>query len=632
MKKLLLIQLSLLFSPLANAQYKVDWANTPVNPIPYKYTRNHLNIRGNVKSRSQEGTTFNFDNNGNFTKVSSMFPTTYYYDKNGFLRKGVSYGTSLFYETDGQGRVIQESTLEGDGSKFLYDEKGLWISSSNIKNGKINQKNEYDAAGRIKKLQNFLLTPFVENYSYKKIGENLEVKIVKTADGKPTKTDIALFNQKGDRISFNGNKMDLEYDEHENILSATSIGKINFNYTYYENSADKNSSTTTICKSGDCINGVGSKKIGDYTYIGFFVFGKTDGPGILMKNDYQLISTWKNGENIGYGFLIETGNNSQGYFKNNILNGRGLMGTKGNFRYGIFSNGKSVEEYKFINNKTEKGCIIGNCEDYYGRYLFEDGSKFTGFFKNNNPESGIFSTKDGNQYSGEFNAEGKKNGIGKQVFANGDMYFGSFKNGKRNGKGMIISKQTKATIEIWGEWIDDVLVKKLSSTSEKIPPFSPTPPGPGKMQNSVVEKTSTTHKSQTNSTAPPEKKPSAAYSFSDLGFGDAAPDSNTLNNTGAISRIYPGYPSSDKKFISKKISAEAAKKNSDEAQSKFVAEKIQELYFLNKMVAYETWSSLKPDKLVVESQKFLTAEQRTFFKKEAKKIVDEFLKKNPQYK
>ncbi len=94
--------------------------------------------------------------------------------------------------------------------------------------------------------------------------------------------------------------------------------------------------------------------------------------------------------------------------------------------------------------------------------------------------------------------------------------------------------------------------------------------------------------------------------------------------------MYPGYNGSDKKFIANKISTEAAKQGSEDASIKYIAEKIEELYLLNKIVAFDTFIYISPSSLAVKSQKLLPADTKKFLFAESKRIKEEYLKKNPQ--
>lgn len=489
------------------------------------------------------------------------------------------------------------------------------MKSIDKKSGKILRSNDYDSEGRIIKFEINGQIPYVVKYSYRKIGNNLEVKSISKENGKAENTIIELYNSNGDCISKDGKPIELVYDDNKNIIKSTFNGVSNkFSYAYpsifLESFALK-----PDCISGNCINGFGEKLFDQFTYVGFFSEGKRHGIGWFGKEGSIFLSNWENGVNKGFGTLSRGNFIAQGKFLNLVLHGRGLQKVNDQYERGVYKDGKlTSDKYQYYDNNITKGCTAGNCEQYYGKYTFADTANYIGFFKDGNAEMGIFSDSKGNRYNGEYNLEGQQNGIGQQTFSNGDLYFGNFKNGKRNGQGIYAPKADPKFIG--GIWLDDKLSKNLGVTKENLPVFQTTPVGPG-----IIKKTKTV-----------KEKVIADSNISDLGFGDAAPKLNMLDNTAAISRLYPGYPSSDEKMISKKLSAEAAKISSADAAAQYVGEKIQELYSLNKNAAFDAWLSIKPDILLVSSQKYLTSEQRIFFKKEAKKLVDEFLKKNPQNK
>ena len=618
MKKLLVIMVCFFIAKSAIAQSKIDWAKAPVNSVPESFTRNQLKIRGNVISKTHGKIISYFDKEGKITKTDSYMPAKYSYSKDGFNLNynGMSgKGTEFFWDQDGN--IIQQKISNDLITNYTYNNNGLWMKSIDKKSGKILRFNDYDSEGRIIKFESNEKygNPFVVNYSYQKIGNNLEVKSITKEKGKPDKTSIELYNSYGDCISKDGQPIELIYDENKNIIKSTFKGVVNnLSYTYQSDFFEKNT-LNPDCFTGNCINGFGSKSFDKITYTGFFSDGKRHGIGMFGTDGNLLLSNWENDVNKGFGTLAREKFIAQGKFLNLVLHGRGLQKVNDKFERGVFTNGKLTSaNYQYFDNKITKGCTAGDCAQYYGKYIFEDKGNYTGFFKDGNAEIGLFSDSKGNRYNGEYNLEGRQNGIGQQTFSNGDLYFGYFQNGKRNGQGIYIPKVNSKFIA--GIWLDDKLSKNSGDSQQNLPVFQTTPVGPG-----MIIKTKTA-----NEKAIPDSN------FSDLGFGDATPKLNTLNNTGAISRLYPGYPSSDEKMISKKLSAEAAKISSADAAAQYVGEKIQELYSLNKNAAFDAWLSIKPDILLVSSQKYLTSEQRIFFKKEAKKLVDEFLKKNPQNK
>ena len=77
----------------------------------------------------------------------------------------------------------------------------------------------------------------------------------------------------------------------------------------------------------------------------------------------------------------------------------------------------------------------------YGVSIFKNGTKFTGFWEENNFEGwGEMIDCEGNIYHGEF-TNGNLNGKGVKYSINGNFYKGQFKNGLRSGHGLEETKE-----------------------------------------------------------------------------------------------------------------------------------------------------------------------------------------------
>ncbi len=868
MKKVFLTFSFLLILFSVTAQYKVDWANAPMNPILQAYTQNHEKILGNVASRKEGNVELIFNKNGALLLTRSMMPFKYFYDQKGHIKNQETPMGNYTFICDEAGRVIQMNKDNVGSLKFTYNEKGLWTRLTDLKTGSIDKNYFYDDKGRLVKEEDYYKGKLAMTtvYSYAMVNDILEVKMVQSEIGKPAITDVRKFNNRGDCIFRFGKAIRYTYDHHNNILSINDGTDVTiYRYTYYDEVAkipETKISAKTDCMSGNCENGYGSKQIGEFLYIGFFENGKPDGPGLLTKNNFTLLGTWKNGINAGYGLYSEkeTGNIAQGYFKDLALNGRAVRKQNGKFQYGNFSAGELIlPAYQTPRNNLSVGCIVGDCSQKYGQYLFQNGSKFTGFFKDGNVDVGIFSDTKKNTYNGEFK-NGKLDGFGQQSYLNGDSYFGFFKNGMRHGKGSYQIKGTPSKI-LSGFWENDKLIKNLSDVLVTPNLLMPTPSGPGLIDVATIAETSSVKKTDCNSgdcengygvktigdmkylgffENGKQNGPGILYKknytlwsvwkngvntgygilndknteytadgyfenlvlngragtvlkgkgvvgkfeagnlvgssyklertsvnvgcvvgdcvqlygrynfangtnytgfftdgnpqagqFSDseknnyngeykngkqdglgkqtyvngdfyfgffkngmrhgkgfynlkgtpskelrgvwendkfikdlsgasitisvlqatpvgpgilsiqntinapfnsnsdnLGFGNAAPHLNNANNSALILKLYPGYSASDKKFIANKISAEAAKKASEEESIKYIAEKIEELYALNKTAAYNAFIWISPEMLGVKSQKYIPSDIKKFFVAEMRRGTAEYLKKN----
>lgn len=81
------------------------------------------------------------------------------------------------------------------------------------------------------------------------------------------------------------------------------------------------------------------------------------------------------------------------------------------------------------------GCIEGDCTNGFGTYLFKNGDKFTGQWKNSQIfNQGIYQYHNGEKYEGQF-VDGKINGTGTYYYNSGNRYEGTWKDGIKSGTG-----------------------------------------------------------------------------------------------------------------------------------------------------------------------------------------------------
>lgn len=94
---------------------------------------------------------------------------------------------------------------------------------------------------------------------------------------------------------------------------------------------------------------------------------------------------------------------------------------------------ESVNEREVLSGS---GCVVGDCDAGDGTFIYENGDRYIGAFKNGEREGkGTFEYANGDRFIGEYLA-GKRHGDGSYVFKNGDRYVGTFANGLRAGKGV----------------------------------------------------------------------------------------------------------------------------------------------------------------------------------------------------
>lgn len=116
------------------------------------------------------------------------------------------------------------------------------------------------------------------------------------------------------------------------------------------------------CITGDCENGYG-------------VF--------IYPNKNKYIGEYKNGLKNGFGIEVDPkGNYVYGNWKNNKEDGYVRIFNKNNEL--IFAvemkDGKPLK--KLNSNGVEVGCLTGDCENGFGHYLYDNGDKYIGEWKN----------------------------------------------------------------------------------------------------------------------------------------------------------------------------------------------------------------------------------------------------------
>ena len=231
-KSILLFTLIFLISSFSKdcfAQYKIDWAKAPLNPLPGEpYTLNHFNINGNVSLRKQGDVTYKFVNgklisnkytNGEdeysynkqeqliqmqssdifsniikFTNNREGIPTAVIFDD---LSSGMLYG----YDVDGLFTSTRSELTQKITSLITYDKKNRILSKVNLgEKGKILSRTSYIY---IEKNPNLLIIEDYKNVDYPKF--NL--------------SDSLLYNQNGHLISRNKNIIKSSFDVRGNILT-----------------------------------------------------------------------------------------------------------------------------------------------------------------------------------------------------------------------------------------------------------------------------------------------------------------------------------------------------------------------------------------------------------------------------
>ena len=173
--------------------------------------------------------------------------------------------------------------------------------------------------------------------------------------------------------------------------------------------------------------------------------------------------------------------NSQIKPNENIENGR-INNITYNNNIEITTNPNITPDKLIITSPTDRifiGKYIGGQKNGQGKLLLPNDTEYEGNFKNNEFDGyGVFKSKSynyfgnytegkkkgkgkyedlvkGSTYNGEF-SDDQKNGYGEENYNDGSVYKGEYKNGLRDGKGILILKGKNKEISIYkGEFKND---------------------------------------------------------------------------------------------------------------------------------------------------------------------------------
>lgn len=212
-------------------------------------------------------------------------------------------------------------------------------------------------------------------------------------------------------------------------------------------------SSAVGCDWGDCQNGYGKYTFNNGDYIGFWKNGLKHGYGSYYWTETkgQYIGRWQDDTMNGYGVYIgENGDNLRGQYKDGKMNGIGVTVRDDKWDQGIFANGDLSNRYSYASNNKSSGCTIGDCQNGYGRWEYDNGDFYIGFFNNGNLKQGTYTFENGAKYSGEFNSANQMHGMGRYWATDQSYYGGEWANGKFHGLGYYDNKASgKKEIGIW---------------------------------------------------------------------------------------------------------------------------------------------------------------------------------------
>lgn len=154
----------------------------------------------------------------------------------------------------------------------------------------------------------------------------------------------------------------------------------------------------------------------------------------------------------GHGILKwPDGSSYWGSFENDIINGEGELIWKNGYKY----------KGDFVNGVMEgQGSLNGvNSSNYNGSFksgVYDGKGTFTWF----DPAIKKEDKKKAEKYDGEYK-RGKKEGVGKYYFSNGDIYEGEWKDNKPHGQGVFETEKARYK-SLWrnGQVVEDPIIEK----------------------------------------------------------------------------------------------------------------------------------------------------------------------------
>jgi hypothetical protein len=168
---------------------------------------------------------------------------------------------------------------------------------------------------------------------------------------------------------------------------------------------------------------------------------------ITVEKDSVMSSGIKNGYHI---FKYDNGDVYEGMFKDDFKHGKGILkSSNGDVYEGMFKDnykhGKGVMTIVELDN-IYSGCWESDCKHGYGIESYGKESVYEGNFRFNIWKGkGNFKTNVGvelegtcDEFEGEFDGDFR---FGLVKFANGDCYFGEYKDGKLHGEGSLIKRK-----------------------------------------------------------------------------------------------------------------------------------------------------------------------------------------------
>ena len=202
------------------------------------------------------------------------------------------------------------------------------------------------------------------------------------------------------------------------------------------------------CLEGDCKEGWGRVSVNGIITDATFSNAVIDGVAYITypKGSFYH-GQYKNNRRHGIGFYQwENGNSYIGGWKDGKQHGLGYTTNKD----GLITSGGLFEEGKLITEATDDyragkkdGNCTGNCSEGFGKYTYNNGDIYWGFFKNNQRFGvGSYYWSNKSKYTGAYTLGGKRNGYGMYTYVDGSVFKGMFRDDKIDGLGTMKYQKT----------------------------------------------------------------------------------------------------------------------------------------------------------------------------------------------
>ena len=207
-------------------------------------------------------------------------------------------------------------------------------------------------------------------------------------------------------------------------------------------------STNYKCEKGDCKEGWGRVTVNNIITDATFKNGAIDGVAyITYPNGSNYHGQYQNNRRHGIGYYQwDNGNVYLGGWKDGKQHGLGYTTNKEGLitSGGIFEDGKLIQESTDAYRAGKKdGNCTGNCSEGFGKYTYNNGDIYWGFFKNNQRFGvGSYNWSNKSKYTGAYILGGKRNGYGIYTYVDGSVFKGLFVDDRINGLGVMTYSKT----------------------------------------------------------------------------------------------------------------------------------------------------------------------------------------------